>query len=489
MPTCLVTGMMQLFHIPDTKYGGNTKAIMEAVSDASLLLDSVEHGDGDGDVRMACVETCNATQHCYKTVSAFSTPQGKAFLDGLEDMNSEMISKLAHNYSSPVSDSGEVLIGNEEFSTAKEDKIPPHSLLDDFLKADNFEPIVLPPGQALGTPTTMTAATTATTTATANTNTKISTNTNTSATSTPNQHDHLLAIDIEKFSQLFFLIDKNFDNAAQDTGYLVDYLKKMYRSRDKTSRHKTRWNIYQAYFSFNHEKELERCGCQTGTAADCFSSFLEKYAQDAKLFEHHLKLSNNQIIGLAKCEAYNCVAQQFTNSFDANELINNVEEALKASIIVLEASKAASIVFSNSVKPKQNEELKQDSMDSKIKEAMACIDGDPIDTSTHMKHKKKVLKPDTDIISVNSSNSPPPAISKKLSTRKVYNISSDLGSDDDDLPLTKIKKCQKTSTLMITTQEAQNNDDYMQDGSGDWSESEQVHSPIKTHCTQPKSKE
>ncbi|KAH0584685.1 hypothetical protein H2248_010213 [Termitomyces sp. 'cryptogamus'] len=284
---------MQLFHIPDTKYGGDTKAIMEAVSDASLLLDSVEHEDGDGDVRMgkgyfiiiaevqsdlrppdipdylglsqACVETCNATQHCYKTVSAFSTPQGKAFLDGLGDMNSEMISKLAHNYSSPVSDSGEVLIGNEEFSTAKEDKIPPHSLLDDFLKADNFEPIVLPPGQALGTPTTMTAATTATTTVTANTNTKISTNTNTSATSTPNQHDHLLAIDIEKFSQLFFLIDKNFDNAAQDTGYLVDYLKKMYRSRDKTSRHKTRWNIYQAYFSFNHEKELERCGCQTGT--------------------------------------------------------------------------------------------------------------------------------------------------------------------------------------------------------------------------------
>ncbi|KAH0580601.1 hypothetical protein H2248_002093 [Termitomyces sp. 'cryptogamus'] len=60
-------------------------------------------------------------------------------------------------------------------------------------------------------------------------------------------------------------------------------LKKIWKSNDKISRHKLPWNTYQGYFSIYGDDELDQCKLESGTAADCFLSFIEEYGPHAEM--------------------------------------------------------------------------------------------------------------------------------------------------------------------------------------------------------------
>ncbi|KAH0584531.1 hypothetical protein H2248_010065 [Termitomyces sp. 'cryptogamus'] len=501
---------MQLSKLPDPNPAPAPDGGVEASSDYTMVLDNAERGDGIGDVEMDdnylaftdyqgpfaalpgqdrgdshidpfaleeeqfgggntpgapryslrrnisltpkaqnCSEAHNAAQHRQNTIPGSPTPQAAVDndLDDFKDLSPSIVSRLAHNYSSPVSESAEA-----SAAAIDGEHIHPRSLYNAFMKASDFQGVILPgPAPTTTSPLTPkqnnlelagpteTAPTTEMKTSMETTTTGTETET---ATLTPSHRGRRSAATNQKLLAFFCKVEKLFEDGSVDLERPPDMLKKIWKSNDKISRRESPWNTYQGYFSIYGDDELDRCKLESGTAADCFPSFIEEYGPHAEMimqaalqlkrvsteketmqqrtrsFEKHcqkveklnqegvaqrfqsltiiigecvnedaslatitatpglenlfstrLKLDKNSIIALAKCDAYDHVAQELTENFDADKLIKDIEDALAASKMALTSIPAP--------EPKQGSSGV--SRDPKVEEAMSCIDGDPID--------------------------------------------------------------------------------------------------------------
>ncbi|KAH0580618.1 hypothetical protein H2248_002107 [Termitomyces sp. 'cryptogamus'] len=271
---------MQLSKLPDPNPAPAPDGGVKASSDYTMVLDNAEHGDGIGDVEMddnylafTDYQAHNAAQHCQNTIPGSPTPQAALDndLDDLKDLSPSIISHLAHNYSSPVSKSAEA-----SAAAIDGEHVHPQSLYNAFMKASNFQGIILPgPASMTMSPLTPkqnnlelagpmeTAPTTEMKTSMETTTTGTETET---ATLMPSHHGCRSAATNQKY--------------LRSSAKLKNYLK---MSNDKISRHELPWNTYQGYFSIYGDDELDQCKLESGTTADCFLSFIEEYGPHAEM--------------------------------------------------------------------------------------------------------------------------------------------------------------------------------------------------------------
>ncbi|KAH0580600.1 hypothetical protein J132_06968 [Termitomyces sp. J132] len=254
---------MQLSKLPDANPAPAPDGGVKASSDYTMVSDNAEHGDGIGDVEMDdnylaftdyqeeeqigggntpgasryslccnisltpkaqnCSEAHNAAQHCQNTIPGSPTPQAAVDndLDDLKDLSPSIISHLAHNYSSPVSKSAEA-----SAAAIDGEHIHPQSLYNAFMKASNFQGIILPgPASMTTSPLTPkqnnlelagpmeTAPTTEMKTSMETTTTGTETET---ATLMPSHHGHQSAATNQKLLAFFCKVEKLFEDGSVD---------------------------------------------------------------------------------------------------------------------------------------------------------------------------------------------------------------------------------------------------------------------------------